>query len=134
MLFASIWARALGLIFLLIAGVMLTIPDQNLASDGVDFNSFTIAGQAEVRAYYFGTALSLSWVMLTCELRVALKAIQLVLGGFASSRVYTYYKDGVDADPSFRMHQHCVFAAEVGGCSLATFLLMSGAAGKAKTN
>ena len=47
---ATVFARFIGVIFLLIAAVMLVAPGMNLAGDGIDFASFPIAGKAEVRA------------------------------------------------------------------------------------
>ena len=67
---------------------------------------------------------------------MALKAIQVVLGGFWGSRVVGYALDGVDADPALRFHQHAVFGFEVLGCAIATIFLWTTArdmdAGKAK--
>ena len=120
---ATLFARGLGLIFLLVAVVMLLAPERNLASDGISFDSFTIAGRAEVRAYYFGTALALAWIMMSADLSLALQTIRVVLGGFASARVCGYAKDGVDANASLRLHQHCIFCVEVIGCATAAFFL-----------
>jgi len=119
----TIFTKTLGVIFALIAGVMLLVPDANLAQDGVPFASFPTAGKAEVRAYYVGTALCVSWSILSSEAVAALRAIAVVLGGFASARVYGYAVDGVDADAALRMHQHAVFIAEVAGCTMALVLL-----------
>jgi hypothetical protein len=47
--FAALFTKFLGVIFAVIATVMLTVPHMNLASDGVVFESFTVAGKAEVR-------------------------------------------------------------------------------------
>ena len=57
----------------------------NNAQDGIDFGSFPVAGRAEVRAYYVGTALGASFVLLTCDTDTALKMTTIVLGGFAGA-------------------------------------------------
>jgi hypothetical protein len=98
---AAMYTNFLGCIFAIIAFVMLVAPGINLAQDGISFDSFTIAGKAEVRAYYVGTALCISWMCITSKVNVGLQAIAIVLGGFASSRLVTYYLDGVDPDPAF---------------------------------
>ena len=89
----------------------LFIPDRNLAQDGVDFDSLPVAGRAEVRAYYVGTAL---------------KMVTVVLGGFAVARGFGYILDGADANPTLALNQHAVFVAEVAGCSLAALMLALG--------
>eukprot|EP00316_Scyphosphaera_apsteinii_P025658 CAMPEP_0119311776 /NCGR_PEP_ID=MMETSP1333-20130426/23835_1 /TAXON_ID=418940 /ORGANISM="Scyphosphaera apsteinii, Strain RCC1455" /LENGTH=127 /DNA_ID=CAMNT_0007316247 /DNA_START=193 /DNA_END=576 /DNA_ORIENTATION=+ len=108
----------------MIAGIMLIVPGANLLQDGVDFDSFSIAGKAEVRAYYAGTALCIAWVCLTSEIHTALRlrAIAIVLGGFAGSRVLGYALDGVDSDPVLRFHQNAVFASEMLGTGTALVL------------
>ena len=115
--------RFLGVIFGCLALVNLLIPGQNLAQDGIDFGSFPVAGRAEVRAYYVGTALGASFVLLTCDTDTALKMTTIVLGGFAAARVYGYCLDGSDPDPALALHQHGVFVAEVVGSSLAALML-----------
>ena len=126
----AIFTSALGVVFALIAGVMLVVPGTNLAQDGVPFASFPTAGKAEVRAYYVGTALCVSWTIVSSEAAAALRAIAVVLGGFASARVYGYAVDGVDANAALRTHQHAVFAAEVAGCAAALGLLTAQSRGK----
>ena len=46
---STLYARFIGVIFLLIATTMLLIPHLNLAGDGIDFNAQTTAGKAEIR-------------------------------------------------------------------------------------
>ena len=115
--------RFLGVIFGCLALVNLLIPGQNLAQDGIDFGSFPVAGRAEVRAYYSGTAIGVSFVLLSCDIGTALKMTSIVLGGFAAARVYGYFLDGADREPTLALHQHAVFIAEVVGSSLAALML-----------
>ena len=131
MALATWYARSMGVIFLDVAAVMLYHPQANLMQDGVAFDSFTVAGKAEVRAYYVGTALAVAYACISLETRLALRMVAIVLGGFASTRVVGYSLDGVDADDSFRMHQHGVFCAEVFGSLLAVCFLASLGAAKA---
>merc|ERR1712032_9133 len=91
--------------------------------DGVDITTFTVAGRAEVRAYYVGTALCVAFATWSLETHNALKASAIVLGGFASSRVLTYCLDGTDPDPGYRLHQHAVFAAEIAGTLMALLMM-----------
>lgn len=55
-------------------------PDKLLAQDGVDFISFPTAGKAEVRAYYVGTALCVSWCCWCASTSDALFTGAVVLG------------------------------------------------------
>ena len=120
---ALVFIKTLGAAFAAVSAIMLVAPAFNLQQDGVPFDAFPVAGKAEVRAYYVGTALTVSWTCLCCELHVALKAIQVVLFGFWGSRVIGYALDGVDADAALRLHQHAVFCVEVLGCAVATYFL-----------
>jgi hypothetical protein len=120
---ALAFIKTLGAAFAAVSAIMLVAPAFNLQQDGVIFDAFPVAGKAEVRAYYVGTALTVSWACLCCELHVALKAIQVVLFGFWGSRVVGYALDGVDADAALRLHQHAVFFVEVFGCAIATLFL-----------
>lgn len=122
MVFTNFFTRLLGVIFALIATFMLLRPQMHLLGDGIRFDTFPVCGKAEVRAYYFGTALTVSYLIFTSEQAVALHIISLVLGGFASARVLGYVQDGVDADDSLRLHQHVVFGLEVTGTLIALFL------------
>ena len=128
---ALAYTKLLGAVFAAIATTMLVAPAFNLEQDGVMFDAFPVAGKAEVRAYYVGTALAVSWACLCCELPVALKAIQVVLGGFWGSRVVGYALDGADANAALRLHQHAVFGVEVLGCAIATYFLAAGGGTKA---
>ena len=74
------YPRLLSAIFLLIASGMLMFPDKLLAQDGVDFVSFPTAGKAEVRAYYVGTALCVSWCCWCASTSDALFTGAVVLG------------------------------------------------------
>ena len=125
---AVAYTRIIGVVFLLIAGTMVVVPHVNLAGDGIDFASFPVAGKAEVRAYYVGTALCVARTVLVSELRSALLAVAIVLGGFAGTRVVAYALDGVDQDPGLALHQNAVFALEVFG-SLTALLLRQRAGG-----
>jgi hypothetical protein len=130
---ANGWAKAytnlLGVVFAAIATVMIFAPEQNLDQDGVKFDQFPVAGKAEVRAYYCGTAACISYVCFFTELPVALKAIQVALGGFWGSRVVGYALDGVDSNADRRFHQHAVFGFEVLGCFVATYFLWAACGG-----
>jgi hypothetical protein len=131
MSFAVAYTKLIGVVFTLIAATMLVVPAQNLQQDGVAFDTFPVAGKAEVRAYYCGTAAVVSYVCFCCELSVAMRAIQIVLGGFWSARVVGYCVDGIDTNPDLRFHQHLVFSLEVLGCAIATcFLTVLGTAMK----
>jgi hypothetical protein len=121
---STIYAKCIGIVFIGIAGFMLYSPQGNLIQDGVDFDAFPIAGRAEVRAYYVGTALAVAWACLTHDTQRALQSIAIVLGGFAGTRCFGYAIDGADADHGRRNHQHGVFVAEVLGCSVAGLLLL----------
>ena len=116
------YPRFVGVCFLGIATLMAIHPQGNLMEDGVDFNSFTIAGKAEVRAYYVGTALAVAWGCCSSDTRAALQLVAIVLGGFAGTRVLGYLLDGVDPNEAFRFHQNAVFVVEVLGCLLARYL------------
>ena len=129
---AKAYTSLIGGIFLLIGAIMLVAPGANLAGDGVDFASFPTAGKAEVRAYYVGTALCVAWTVLRSELRAALLAIAVVLGGFAGTRVVGYALDGVDGDEALAFHQNAVFVSEVVGCTVALMLLPAAARDTAK--
>ncbi len=122
---AVAYTRIIGVVFLGIAGTMLVVPHVNLAGDGVDFASFPVAGKAEVRAYYVGSALCVARVVLMSELRSALLAIAVVLGGFAGARVVAYALEGVDPDPGLALHQNAVFVSEVVGSLTALLLRQS---------
>ena len=133
--FAAVYPRAIGVVFLGIAAIMISSPATNLSADGVEFGSFPIAGKAEVRAYYFGTALAVAWTCLTSETKAALKQVAVVLGGFASARVVGYAVDGVDTNSSFRHHQHAVFALEIlGSLAAGTLLRCVGGTQQAKSS
>ena len=58
---ALAYTKLLGAVFAAVATIMLVAPAFNLAQDGVMFDAFPVAGKAEVRAYYVGTALAVSW-------------------------------------------------------------------------
>ena len=116
------YTRFVGVVFFCIAAIMLVHPQANLSADGIDINSLPVAGRAEVRAWYVGTALTTSWTISTLDTRAALQAIAIVLGGFASSRVVTYAVEGVDANLSFALHQNMVFGLEVAGSVTACVL------------
>ena len=124
--YSTLSVRALGVIFGCLALVNLFIPDRNLAQDGVDFDSLPVAGRAEVRAYYVGTALGVSFILLSSDTGTALKMVTVVLGGFAVARGFGYILDGADANPTLALNQHAVFVAEVAGCSLAALMLALG--------
>ena len=119
------YLRLLSVVFFMLAIGMLLIPDKNLASDGLRFNDFTVAGRAELRSYYSGTALAVSHALRTSPPRLGLQTALCVLGGFASARAYGYAIDGVDQHSGFRLHQHAVFFAELLGTSGAAFGLLS---------
>eukprot|EP00656_Telonema_subtile_P058442 TRINITY_DN9899_c0_g1_i1.p1 TRINITY_DN9899_c0_g1~~TRINITY_DN9899_c0_g1_i1.p1 ORF type:complete len:140 (+),score=25.70 TRINITY_DN9899_c0_g1_i1:151-570(+) len=120
---AHLYPRLIAGVFLTIALTMSIAPQFNLSQDGIDFDGLTVAGRAEVRAYYVGTAMCVSLVCLCAPKRTALQAIAVVLGGFAASRVLSYALDGVDTDAGFRLHQHAVFGMEILGCATALVLL-----------
>ena len=114
--FACVWyPRGVGAIFALIAATMLTVPAMNLGGDGVDFEAINTAGKAEIRAWYFGTALVVTYACFFLHTKSALAAVYVTLGGFWVARVVGYSLDGVDADPNLALRQHVVFAAEVAG-------------------
>ena len=115
--------RLIGFVFVLISIFMLVAPGANLGADGVDFGAINTAGRAEIRAYYVGTACTVAWACLTLQPPAALKAIAVVMGGFASARVVGYAVDGTDADPFFAARQHVVFGLEVLCTAIATVLL-----------
>ena len=104
---------------------MVFIPSVHLAGDGIKFNELNLAGRAEIRAYYVGTALCISFACWYLPTDLSLRAIAVVLGGFASSRVLSYYQDGVDSVESLRNHQNLVFTAEVIGTIVTVFLIIS---------
>ena len=118
------YLRLLSVLFFVLAIVMLLIPDKNLASDGLRFNDFTVAGRSELRSYYSGTALAVSHALHTSPPRLGLQTALLVLGSFASARAYGYAIDGVDHNSGFRLHQHAVFFAELLGTSGAALGLL----------
>lgn len=120
----AMFARCLGTIFLSIAAIMLVHPQGNLGADGIEFEGMPVAGRAEIRAYYVGTAVALGSAMLRLETRAALEMIVTVLGAFAITRVVAYKLDGVDATTPLRRHQHAVFALEVVGTVTASLLLL----------
>ena len=72
--------RFLSAIFILIALAMIFIPRANLMQDGVDIAKFNVAGRAEVRAYYVGTALCVAFAIWSLETHDALKAVRGVCG------------------------------------------------------
>mmetsp|Transcript_10986 Transcript_10986/g.13753 ORF Transcript_10986/g.13753 Transcript_10986/m.13753 type:complete len:139 (+) Transcript_10986:86-502(+) len=121
--FRVVFARGIGVVFAVIGSIMLAVPEFNLAQDGVEFETFPIAGRAEVRAWYVGTALCISWILFSSELGRALQTIAIVLGGFAFARVVGYAKDGMDTNEALRLHQNGVFCLEVLGSSTSLFLL-----------
>ena len=122
---ALLYARFIGVVFLAIAMFMLVHPAGNFALDGLDFDSYTVTGRAEIRAYYVGTSLCVSWVCLSLDARTALHAVALVLGAFAATRGVGYCVDGVDPDDGLRFRQHAVCALEVIGASIALALMPS---------
>ena len=94
---ATLYARCIGTVFLGIAAFMLVHPQGNLGADSIQFDEMPVAGRAEVRAYYVGTALTLGSAMTTLEAGTAVWLIRLVLGGLALTRVVAYAIDGVDS-------------------------------------
>ena len=56
------YKRLIAAVFALIALGNLCAPESTLGADGVPFHAFSPAARAEVRAYYFGTALCVSRV------------------------------------------------------------------------
>ena len=103
----------------LLGGIRDTVAD----SSALLCASALVAGRAEIRAYYTGTALAIGSVLLSAEVRTALRTVAFVLGGFAGSRMLSYTIDGVDSDPSYRLHQHGVFVGECLGTLTAAALL-----------
>jgi len=119
------YPRFVGIAFGFIAFSMLLFPAAHLGGDGISYNLQPVAGRAELRAYYFGTALCVAWVCLYSEITVALQTVALVLGGFASARVLAYLIDGVDSHRALRIRQHAVFGLEVLGSLTAIFMLQA---------
>eukprot|EP00658_Telonema_sp_P-2_P011862 TRINITY_DN14537_c0_g1_i2.p1 TRINITY_DN14537_c0_g1~~TRINITY_DN14537_c0_g1_i2.p1 ORF type:complete len:189 (+),score=56.72 TRINITY_DN14537_c0_g1_i2:76-642(+) len=117
------YPRVVGTVFLAIAVQMVACPAMMLGQDGVQFNEMNVAARAEVRAYYVGTALCIAAGLLALPANQALRGVGMVLGCFAGSRVLSYASDGIDSDEGFRLHQHCVFAAEVLGTVVAVLLI-----------
>ena len=77
---------------------------------GVNVASQGISGRAELRAYYFGTSSACAVPLIQAILGVggdesrllALRVIQVLFGGFAGSRVLSYFVDGRDyEDPLY---------------------------------
>ena len=68
--------RFLSVIFVLIASAMIFVPRVNLMQDGVDITTLTVAGRAEVRAYYVGTALCVAFAIWSLDTHHALKAVR----------------------------------------------------------
>ena len=127
---AIAYIKLVGVAFALIATTMLVAPARNLQVDGISFDTFPVAGRAEVQAYYVGTAATISYICFFCDLSIALKAIQLVLGGFWGCRVVAYALEGADTDPGLRFHQHTVFGLEILGSAVATYLLAATDSGR----
>mmetsp|Transcript_14928 Transcript_14928/g.18024 ORF Transcript_14928/g.18024 Transcript_14928/m.18024 type:complete len:203 (+) Transcript_14928:204-812(+) len=98
---------------------------------GIDLSTTGTSGLAEIRAYYFGTATLVSWLVglkgaISTDVNdhnFALSAILVVLGGFAVARVYSRFKDGPADDPTATL----IFASEIVGC-IAAFGLRQGRA------
>jgi hypothetical protein len=120
---ATVYARGLGVVFIFIACVMLLAPNENLKAHGLKFLTYNVAGQAEVSAYYFGTALSIGLVLVRAPIPFALQTAIVTLGGFVITRVLCYVRDGVDGEDVYRWHQHTMFGAEVLGTLSGAFLL-----------
>ena len=59
-----------------------------------------------MRAWYFGTAITVGLAIVSGDTQNGLRTIATLLGGFASARVLGYVVDGVDVEPNFRAHQH----------------------------
>jgi hypothetical protein len=90
----------LGVVFLSIFARILLFPQDCLSGVGVDYNSQSITGRAELRAYYAGTSLCLSAILFDGRVTIdtKLKSIAYTLGGFVLGRVVNYYRLGKDPD------------------------------------
>ena len=126
---ALLYARGLGAIFVLIAVLMLVAPAENLKTHGLAFSTYNIAGQAELSAYYTGTALAIGLVLLRAPIHTAMETAIATLGGFVGTRVLCYIRSGVDSNPEFALVQHGMFTAEVIGTLAGIVLLTSAASG-----
>jgi hypothetical protein len=121
---------SLGLLSCIFAALGFSIvwaPHAVQEPHGLDFSSQPASGMAEIRAYYFGTLLTLSWLLLLGarrksklqERRTGLKVAASVLGLFALGRVVSFFLDG----PPNNTHAEVMWAAEAVGSTVAVILL-----------
>ena len=125
--FLTLFIAGLGCVFAGVAIQMLVVPQHCLTPVGVDYSSQGVAGRAELRAYYLGSALCISASFFKSllhpsadGLRWALVQGALVLGGFASSRVASYVQEGPDP---LQRAADVTFVVEVIGTVVALVLL-----------
>lgn len=116
---ALYYTRVIGAVFTIIFLRTIIFPHATLSPIGVDYNSQSLPGRAELRAYYAGTALIVVGGMLHQDIKVRVKLflIQCLLGGFACARVVGYCIEGggdFGAD--------CIFVIEVIGATVAHVL------------
>lgn len=129
-MWGKLLAGGCGCLFGVIALAMALVPAEMLASNGIDFNSLPVAGRAELRAYYVGTALFVAWICATLDVAHSLRAVAILLGTFVATRALGYWVDGVDPDPTLRTQQHGTCCAELIGCIAA--LALGGVCGRPK--
>jgi hypothetical protein len=129
------FSRLVAAVFFAVGSLAVLAPVELFAGDGIDFSVPPAAGRAELSGWYAGTAFGLALAfagvpvlgLSSIPLRSRLGLIALVVGGFAASRLVSYARDGVDADPDLAARQNATFAAESVGCLLALlFFFMVG--------
>lgn len=89
------------LVFLTIFLRMLYNPQGALVDLGSDYDSEGVAGRAERRAYYAGSALCVAWATFpgldaSTNVLGSLLSVRLVIGGFVLGRLVGYLVDGRD--------------------------------------
>ena len=112
------------MVYALIAILMMFAPFVSMEGNGIDWFSLAIAGRAELRAYYFGTALALSYCCWDNNRLKALKVVALSMGCFALARFYSYVIDGVDTDAVRALSQHVFTGLEALACAIASGLIL----------
>jgi len=116
----EVWCFILSLVFLIISVRILLSPHSCLVNLGVDYDSQSVSGKAELQAYYCGTSLSIAGAIYSFETEQALLIIQNVLGGFVVGRVVNYLRHGKDLINPGSAEQ--VFVVEI-FASLVTYAL-----------
>ena len=129
---ASLSRISLGLlaaIFALLGIGILIDPQAVQEAHGLDFSTTPASGMAEIRAYYFGSLVTFSWLLSRGarggssldERRLGLMIAAMVLLLFVAGRLVSYVLDG----PPRNRHAEVMWAAELIGGAAALALLRS---------